>query len=55
MKIKITVLVITLASLISGCSPKLPQPKQPGRLNRIPINKTVPSELKGLLNDAGRT
>ncbi|ACS52020.1 hypothetical protein [Bartonella grahamii] len=39
------ILVILIANLLSACAlaPKL---KQPNDRNRVPINKTIPAEIK---------
>ncbi len=44
-KMKNIILVILIANLLSACAlaPKL---KQPNDRNRVPINKTIPAEIK---------
>ncbi len=44
-KMKSIILVILIANLLSACvlAPKL---KQPNDRNRVPINKTIPAEIK---------
>ncbi len=44
-KMKSIILIILIANLLSACAlaPKL---KQPNDRNRVPINKTIPAEIK---------
>ncbi len=44
-KMKNIILMILIANLLSACAlaPKL---KQPNDRNRVPINKTIPAEIK---------
>ncbi|QEE08222.1 TrwH protein [Bartonella kosoyi] len=44
-KVKSVVFIILIANLLSACAlaPKL---KQPNDRNRVPINKTIPAEIK---------
>ncbi len=44
-KMKSVILVILIANILSACAlaPKL---KQPNDRNRVPINKTIPAEIK---------
>ncbi len=44
-KMKSIILVILIANILSACAlaPKL---KQPNDRNRVPINKTIPAEIK---------
>ncbi len=44
-KMKLVILIILIANILSACAlaPKL---KQPNDRNRVPINKTIPAEIK---------
>ena len=47
MKIKTLVLIMTISLVITACSSNPSMPKQPSKLNRVPVNKTMPVELEG--------
>lgn len=41
-----TILVIALAMVVAACGTKPPMPKKPNESKRIPVNKTIPTELE---------
>ncbi|USP01168.1 TrwH protein [Bartonella taylorii] len=42
---KSIILIILITNLLSACV-LAPKPKQPSNWNRVPINKTIPAEIK---------
>ncbi|WP_375686847.1 TrwH protein [Bartonella sp. AC331YNZD] len=42
---KSIILIILIANLLSACA-LVPKLKQPNDRNRVPINKTIPAEIK---------
>ncbi|ATP12991.1 hypothetical protein BHOIPH791_15130 [Bartonella henselae] len=43
---KSIIFAILIAGLLSACGTLAPKPKQPNNWNRVPINKTVPTEIQ---------
>ncbi|WP_330168323.1 membrane lipoprotein lipid attachment site-containing protein [Bartonella grahamii] len=39
------IFAILIANILSACA-LAPKPKQPNDRNRVPINKTIPAEIK---------
>lgn len=50
-KLNTITVVIALALIVASCSTRPPSPKKPDESRRVPINKTIPIELEGNLND----
>lgn len=43
---KNVILAILIGFTLAACS-SAPKPKQPSEWNRVPVNKTVPTEVQG--------